>query len=284
MKVLASKITEKMRASRSSSSENSAVLSTLQFKKSTWIFIGVFIWVWVVVSHIPAHWAAYAITRAAPVAMSGVTGTLWSGKASLASVRINQTDLSLGQLSWSLEILPLFQLKTCAHITTSMDNQTFDGRVCAQKNKFVIENATASLPARAVQPFTPISLDGQFSFNIDNWQMAENKLQKLRAKIAWINARVYNGSNWMAFGVLAADLVDDTKNGLSAHVFDVNSPLRIDAVINLLYPLGGSVKGGMGAPEGFVKDANATAWLSMFATQQGQAENGQLKYTFDVNF
>lgn len=250
---------------------------------SFWVGVGLFIWFAVVVNHIPAHWAAYAVSRTAPISFSGLTGTLWSGKASLVSLRANNTDLSLGQMSWSLELLPLFQLKPCARITTTMDGQTFEGRVCVQKNKLFVENATASFPTRLMQPFLPLPLDGQVSINIDNWQMADNKLQKLHAKVVWMNAKAFNGTNWMSFGTLAADLVDDSKNGLSAHLMDVNSPLHLDAVINLVYPAGGSIKGGMSAPENFVRESNATAWLSMFATQQGDAENGQLKYSFDVN-
>lgn len=249
-----------------------------------WISLGVVIWLYYAVSHIPANWGAYFATRSGDLAMSGVSGTIWSGRASLASFKYKQVDHSLGELSWKFDILSFFTLKPCALVNTQMDNQQFDGRVCiGRKGAFKITNATANLPAALLQQLLPIAIDGHFSLNIQEWDMEANQLNKLHAKASWEGARIYNGTNWMSVGTLGADLVDDGKKGLSGHVFDVQSPVHMDMVLAVPFPSGMSVKGGLSMPEAFFKEANAAAWLAMFAIQQPVDEQGNVRYTMDLN-
>ena len=59
----------------------------LKTHKKLWIPLGVILFLVFVISNIPAIWGAYLLTRGTGVALSGVTGTLWNGRASLASVR-----------------------------------------------------------------------------------------------------------------------------------------------------------------------------------------------------
>ena len=249
-----------------------------------WLSLGLGFWLYYAISHIPATWGAYVATRSGDLAMSGVSGTIWSGRASLASAKFKQVDHSLGELTWKLDLLSFFTLKPCAHITTQMDSQQFDGRVCGgRKNAFAISDATASFPASLLQQLLPIAIDGQFSLNIDRWEMESGQLGKLHAKGSWQDARIYNGANWMMVGALGADLVDDGKKGLSAHVFDVQSPVHLDLAVTVPFPTGMSVKGGVSMPDAFFKESNAAAWLAMFAVQQPVDAQGNVHYNVDLN-
>lgn len=257
----------------------------LNASKKFWITLGALIWLYFVVSNLPAVWAAYALTRGGDIAMSGVSGTIWSGRASLVSVKIKGSDHSLGELTWDLKILSLFTLKPCALITTQMDNQQFDGLVCVKgKTGVTLKDVTASFPAGLIQPLLPLAIDGQFSMTIEKLEVENSQLLGVRGKASWMNAKIYNGANWMTLGGLGADLVDDGKKGLSAHIMDVNSPLHLDLVGNLPFPTGGSIKGGVAMPEAFFREANASAWLSMFAAPQPNDAQGNLVYSVDLNF
>ena len=260
-------------------------LPQLNASKKFWITLGVLVWLYFVISNLPAIWGAYALTRSGDLAMSGVSGTLWTGRASLASVKIKGADHSLGQITWKLQILSLFTLKPCALITTQMDNQQFDGTVCFKgKTGITVKNANASFPAVLVQPLLPLAIDGQLGLVLEKLEIENSQLLAIRGKGSWMNAKIYNGSNWMSLGGVGADLVDDGKKGLTAHIMDVNSPVHLDLVATLPFPTGGSVKGGLSLPEPYFRELNASAWLSMFAVPQANDAQGNLVYLVDLNF
>lgn len=253
--------------------------------KKFWIILGIVLWLYFVISHIPAVWGAYLITRSGDVGMTGVSGTVWSGRASLVSVKVKQADYSLGQLSWKLNPFSLLLLKPCANIETIMDNQNIDGYFCAGlKGALDVSNANISFPARLIQPQLPLPIDGKFSLHIDSLVFKNNQLNKLQGKLGWTEGKVHNGTNWMDLGIFGADLSDDKNFGISAHVFDVNSPVHVDVTAVFASPTGTTVKGMLSMTEAFVQQSNANAWLSMFAIPTSPDAQGNMQYAVDMNF
>jgi general secretion pathway protein N len=260
-------------------------LPKLNASKKFWIGLGFIFWLYFVVSNLPAVWGAYFLTRGGDIAMSGVSGSLWSGRASLASLQVRGVNYSLGQLTWKLNLLSFLTLKPCALITTNMDNQYFDGTVCVLgKNAVAVKDASLNFPATLVQPLLPLPLNGQFSLNIERLHLSDLQLLGMRGKVSWTSAQIYNGSNWMNLGVIGADLTDDGKKGLNAHIVDVSSPLRVDLSGTLPFPTGAIIKGTFAMPESYFREINANAWVSMFATPQPNDAQGNLVYAVDLNF
>lgn len=263
----------------------SSIVPKLNLSKKFWISLGIILWLYFVVSSLPATWGAYLLTRSGAVAMSGVSGTLWNGRASLASIKVRGVDHSIGQFTWKLHVLSLLTLKPCAQIGTHMDGQEFEGLVCMRgKSAISVKDATASFPAALVQPLLPLAINGQFALNIERLDIGDMQLLGLRGKATWSDGKIYNGSNWMSLGGIGAELSDDGKKGLNARIFDVNSPLRLDMVGTLPFPTGATIKGTFSMPQSYFHEINAGAWLSMFATPQLNDAQGNLVYTVDLNF
>ncbi len=263
----------------------SRVLPKLNVSKKFWITLGLAVWLDLVIVNLPAVWGAYALTRGGDIAMSGVSGTVWSGSASLVSVKIKGLDQSIGQLTWKLNILSLFTLKPCADITTRMENQEFDGYVCVKgKTGLTIKNASMTFPAALAQPMLPLSVGGQLALTIEALDISDSRLQSLRGKATWANGKIHNGSNWMSIGGLAVELMDDGKNGVNAHIVDISSPLNMDLKGSLAYPTGARLTGSLAMPESYFREINAAAWLSMFAVQQANDAQGNIVYAVDLNF
>lgn len=263
----------------------SLVFPKLNASKKFWITLGVAVWLDLVIVNLPAVWGAYALTRGGDIAMNGVSGTLWSGSASLVSVKIKGLDQSIGQLTWKLNIFSLFTLKPCAYITTKMENQEFDGYVCVKgKGDLTIKDASMTFPSALAQPLLPLPLAGQFSLTITQLDISDSRLEKLQGKATWMDGKIYNGSNWMSLGGLGAELVDDGKNGLNAHIVDLSGPLHMDLNGSLPYPTGARLTGNLAMPESYFREINAGAWLSMFAVQQANDDQGNVVYAVDLNF
>lgn len=266
------------------SSHSSAQSAPRKLNKKLFIGVGVVLFLWFVLTSIPAIWGGYFLTKGTGLALSGVTGTLWNGRASLASVTHQGKEYSLGQLSWSLRGLSLLKLNPCLLLTTKLDKQTFEGDVCVGLNGAVtLKNADIALPAALVQQYIPIPIMGQLSAHMDSLVLRGNVLLKLNGKLSWRQAQVNNGANWMEIGSYGADLVDDGKNGIKATLFDLDGPVDIDLVAELKAPSGGRVQGKFVTTKSFLASANAGALLGMFAQHESEDAEGKVHYKVDVN-
>jgi len=254
----------------------------LKAHKKLWIGLGVLFFLIFVLSNIPATWGAWVLTRGTGLAMSGVTGSVWNGKASLASLQLGGQEQSLGQLSWKLS--PFSLITRCADVTTKLSIQQFDGEVCASANDEVqVHDANFSVPSSLLQAKIPVPIQGQISGHVDELQLRGNTLLKLKGNVTWNNARINTGSNWLDIGSFAAELTDNGSNGISARFFNLSGPVDVNLQIELAAPSGGRVSGELAAPQAFFDSANARDVLSMFAQQDRVDEQGKSHYRVDMN-
>jgi len=256
----------------------------LKNHKKLWISLGIILFLVFVISNVPAIWGAYMLTRGTGIALSGVTGTVWNGRASLASVRTTSQEYSLGQLSWNLRPLSLLTLSPCAQVTTELPMQQFAGEICSGSGGAMrVRNADVSLPVALLQGKIPVPIQGQFSSHIDELELRSDVLLKLKGNLTWNGARVNTGTNWLDIGSFAAELNDNGNNGVSAKFFQLSGPVDVNLQIELTAPSGGSVKGELAAPQAFFDAANARDLLSMFAQQDRVDEEGKTHYRVDMN-
>lgn len=256
----------------------------LKTHKKLWISLGVTLFLVFVISSIPAIWGAYLLTRGTGVALSGVTGSLWSGQASLASMRMTDKEYSLGQLSWSLNPLSLLTLSPCAQVNTKLPMQQFEGEICVGAGGVIeLHNADVSLPASLLQSKIPVPIQGQLSTHIDELELRSNVLLKLKGKLTWNGARVNTGANWLDIGSFGAELSDNGNNGVSVKLFQLAGPVDLNLQIELKAPSGGKVMGELAAQQSFFDSANARDILAMFAQQDRVDETGKTHYRVDMN-
>lgn len=257
----------------------------LGLNKTGWIILAVILWLVFVISKTPAVWGAYAMTRGGQIALSGVSGTLWSGRASLASFKVDQVDYSLGQVSWTLNPWSLLTLSPCADIKTELDRQEIEGEVCAGLGGTLkLYNTTISAPASLLQPRLPLPIEGQFSARIEELQVQGDYLRKLQGNLSWTGARIHNGNNWMSLGSYAAELRDDSEGGIIAQVFHLDGPVDIDLQVKLAAGGGGFARGHFLLTQSFAAEVQADAWLSMFAQRETTDADGKSRYRVEMDF
>lgn len=262
---------------------NTAFVQRLPNSKAWWLLLGLGLFVFFLLRSIPAHWGAFALTRGTGLALSGVTGTLWEGRASLASLRVGQQDIALGQFTWQLQPLSLLSLRPCLQLSTRLERQTFDGQACLIGSSLRLRDAEANLPISLLQNQIPIPVNGQLSLHVGELQLRGDILEKLQGKLSWSEAQAHNGNNWMAIGNFGAELSDDGDNGISAKVFSLNGPLELDAQVNLRAPSGGSLSGSLVAERQFIETSNAAGILAMVGQQEGE-QDGKPRYKLDMEF
>ena len=249
-----------------------------------WIALGILIWLVFVISQIPAVWGAWLMTRGNDqLALSGVSGSVWNGRASLASVKVQQKDYSLGELRWELHPLSLVFLNPCATVHTKQDRQQIDGEVCTSLSGGIeLNDADITAPAALFQGALPLPFDGQLSARIEELEVSNQQLQSLNGNLTWSAARIHNGNNWMDLGSFAAELTQ-APEGVNANIFNIDGPVQLQLQAMLALAGGGNVKGQFSMSQAFAEEINAGAWISMFAQPDGADNAGNNRYRVDMN-
>src|SRR5690606_5232707 len=123
-------------------------------------------------AQIPATWGAHLMTQGNTLGLTGVTGTVWQGRASMSSVEIDNIPYSLGELRWRLRPWSLLALKPCANVVAELERQRIEGEVCARINGSVqARNVSVDAPASLIQAGIPTPIDGQLAASIANLEL-----------------------------------------------------------------------------------------------------------------
>ena len=262
-------------------------LSALRLPNSYrwWVLLGLAVFVYFLLRQVPAHWGAFAFTRGTGLALSGISGSFWQGRASLASLRLpSGQELALGEFTWQLKPWSLLSLSPCAALVTQMDNQSFSGDVCVSLSGSVkVREAEASFPVGLLPARLPFPVAGQLSLHLQELQLRGNVLLKLAGKLSWAQAQANNGSQWIELGSFGAELQDDGNNGINAKVFDLAGPVGVNLQVELKAPAGGRAQGQLLMAPEFVQAARAADLLAMVAQEGDKAEDGRVRYQVDMN-
>ncbi len=161
--------------------------------------------------------------------ISHLQGSLWSGKINNLQI----SNLSLGQLEWDLNLLPLFlgQLaldtkirgplgELQSHLTLSTD-----GSLQATE-------LSGRIPAKALNPYTlPATLEGEINLGIQKLLFQANQQLQMEGEIHWRNASIS-----MLQSVELGDvrlLAKADSNGSIVHINNEKSALGIEGTIKL---------------------------------------------------
>lgn len=233
--------------------------------KLRWILFAALLWLAFVVARIPASWGAWLITNSGEVGISGVSGTLWQGRAGMASIHIDGRDYSLGELTWQLQPLSLLRLNPCARLTTHLERQQIEGTACASAGgSFTLRDTRINAPASLVQEMAPDTrLDGQLSAHIQRLQLREQRLEALDGNLSWTGARLHNGQNWISLGSFAAELSPTEQGHILANIFSLEGPIDLAGTVTM--PLAGGIFIDIhfALDPAFAREVQAEQWLPM---------------------
>lgn len=233
---------------------------------------------YLIVSMVPARYAAWAVHTAAPnVWLTGVRGTLWNGYASGGQVDLGGNPVALGEVTWSLNPLTLLTLKPCIQFETDSAAQMFSGYVCQGLfGSTSIKDLSLDFPLSMLSGVVEVEAAGQFSFQIIEAEISGKRVEKLDARFSWQNASVNTGESWWTLGAFGGQATANADGGISVHVTDISGPIGVD--INAKFVLGseiwtaeGTVKPSAEAP------ADITTALQVFAEE---VEPGTFKITW----
>lgn len=262
----------------------SQAASVQPVKITRWIILGLIIFLFFVVSRIPAEWGAWLMTRQPGLALSGISGSLWKGQANLASLNIQGQSMTLGKLQWDLQLASLLKLNPCVKLSVTGQAQSFNGVVCSSLGGVIsVKDADANLPASLVQSRLPFPVTGQISAHITQLELRGNVLLDLAGNLSWSNAQVQNLVAWVPLGTFATEFTDNDNNGIKAKIFDLDSELDVALDLELKAPSGGTASGQLKLPQTFIDKYRLSDFLAFIGPQSGQ-EEGKVVYQVQQEF
>jgi len=178
---------------------------------------------------IPAHWLGELLKKnASPLALRGLSGSLWSGHAAQSEIDWQGQRWLLGDFRWTLRPLTLLTLSPCAEVSSLYRRQRVKGTLCLHADgTWSVSDAEITAPASVLNIWSPAPLEGDVELTIDTLAFSALGVTQLQADISWREARIDSGQDWVALGDLTSHWRGYADGRIRAKIFDRQGPAAI---------------------------------------------------------
>lgn len=123
------------------------------------------------------------------LALQGLSGTLWHGRAARASLRAGNGQLQLGTLEWRLSPWSLLLVSPRVALSSRWGNQHLQGRlVYGGVGDLAVSDLDAALPASLVREILPLELTGSVSLLVQRLVLREGLPVAAQGRLVWQSA------------------------------------------------------------------------------------------------
>lgn len=249
-------------------------------KKRVYIFTAVASYFILLIATIPASVISNTVNDNSIVAMHGISGSVWNGKA--YSILIND-NIELKNTKWSFSLWRILTGK----IAIDINGQYLENNISAEigtsfSGRYYANNLLTTIPAEKASQLLNIpmvQLSGLISFNIDHAQWKQGELPLATGVINWNNAEV-TVNETASLGNVSITLRESEKQLLVADIKNQGGDIKINGIAELLaeadYAINIKLLPTTSA------DVNIKQSLGLFAKKQNNGEY-LLKYSGPLN-
>jgi len=121
---------------------------------------------------------------------------------------------------------------------TSQPGQSISGELCSSIGGSIsVKDLTADGSMAFINSFVKTELKGRASLSVQHgkFSLDDNRVESLSAQLSWHNARVLVMGEWLTLGSsYAAKFKESAKGGISAEVFSLEAPLKLEMTADWL--------------------------------------------------
>ena len=203
-------------------------------KKRVYIFTAVASYLILLIATIPASLITKPVNNSGIIALHGISGSLWKGKA--YTILINN-NIELKNTRWSFSLWKTLMGK----ISIDLNGQYLENDISAEigtsfLGRYFIKNLEAKIPAQeAAQLFNiPLAqLSGLISFNIDHAQWKQGELPLATGVINWNDAKV-TITDTASLGNVSITLFESEQQLLNAEIKNQGGDIKISGIAELV--------------------------------------------------
>lgn len=171
--------------------------------------------------------------RLAPLALYGVEGTVWSGRAAAVTVR----GVQLEAVAWNLELLPLLQGRIQAHLTFQTSGGTGSAHVGRRLlgGTLYLGDVNTRIPVAQITPLLPVRpviVGGVLDVKLRELTLGVKGIEKVLGTVDWKEGAVL-APQQVTLGDFSVTFVE-AKQGVEAQIHDSGSgPLEAKGTLRL---------------------------------------------------
>lgn len=200
------------------------------------IFLGAL--AWALVANAPARLAlAYANNFFPDLYASGVSGTVWQGKAASMLIRLNGTVHDLGKVSWGLSKWPLLWGDVNVKVkTVQAEMKTdFKAQINLVSKNANIKDMVFTVPASMVRQYSPLpfTMKGILDGRVEQAYWQDQTLSDAKGNVVWKDAVVNIGSGDQALGDFLTEFKNLDDQSLLLDISELKGHLGLNGQITL---------------------------------------------------
>lgn len=184
----------------------------------------------------PADRAAGLLrSKVPPLQLAGVTGTVWSGRATALDYSYQGQRQRLSRFTWQFKPLALFTGRAAFAIAFDGEGRKGSANVGMKYDGSITADAIiAQLPIAELAPLfgVPVMLNGMVDVNLEALVVTEGKIVRAQGQINWRDAAVTSPIT-QSLGSYNAQLSTEDA-GIKAQLRDEGGPLQMDGVLRLI--------------------------------------------------
>jgi len=227
----------------------------------SWLALGAGAYLAFTLSSFPAG-TAYAWFAPAGVVLSGIDGTLWSGRAAAGSV----ADLALHDIQWRVRPSRLLIGRLAAQIDVRLSDGFVSAQVSATPSHVALSDVRGSTSIATLGSVLPVSgVRGLANVALKRLELRGGALTTLDGDLQLAELEVAgfapNGSRELfSIGSYAVKFQDSAGKGIDARFTDSGGPLEVSGTLVVdrqrAYTLDGLIKPRPGASQQLVEGLN----------------------------
>ena len=203
-------------------------------KKKVYIFTAVASYLILLIATIPASLITKTVNNSGIVAIQGISGSLWNGKAYIILI---DNNFELKNTKWSFSLWRILTGK----ISIDINGQYLENDISAEigtsfLGRYFVKNLQAEIPAQKVMQLVNIplvQLSGLINFNIDHAQWKQGELPLATGVINWNNALV-TVADTVPLGNVSITLRESEQQLLNAEIKNQGGDIKINGMAELV--------------------------------------------------
>lgn len=203
-------------------------------KKRVYIFTAVASYLLLLIATIPASLITKPVNNSGIIALHGISGSLWDGKAYIILI---DNNIELKNTKWSFSLWKTLMGK----ISIDINAQYLENDISAEigtsfLGRYFIKNLEAKIPAQEVAQLVNIplaQLSGLISFNIDHAQWKQGELPLATGVINWNDAKV-TITDTASLGNVSITLFESEQQLLNAEIKNQGGDIKISGIAELV--------------------------------------------------
>ena len=176
----------------------------------------------------------FAEVAGTPVAADGLSGTVWSGRASRVRVSTDAGILHLGEVTWSLRPLSLLLAAPTLRIHSRWSDQELAAVVAWRgEREVILSDVEARFDAALLRHLAPIALTGRMTAQAETLHLRDGLPLEATARLTWQQAAWDSPQGLLPLGSYAADIRDTAPGVLAGTIVTLAGPLRAEGELQL---------------------------------------------------